>query len=86
VRLAAGGLLPLLGRFGVEFQDQLVRGASDLTERQARGRLGQDLVGAGGVLVAQDAGLVLDDPKGGWICPAASAAKVRGSRRATADA
>ena len=70
VRLAAGGLLPLLGRFGVEFQDQLVRGVPDLAERHPGRGPGQHLVGPGGVGVAEDAGLLLDDPQVHRVDPA----------------
>ena len=62
MRLLAAGFLPLAGRVGIEFEDQLVRGVTQLPERHSWRLLGQYRVGLRGVLLGQEADLVLDDP------------------------
>jgi len=62
VRLPPGGVLPLAGRAGVQPQDQRVRGGAQLPVGHPRRLCGQRLVGRGGILRTEQAGLVLDDP------------------------
>ncbi len=57
------GFLALADRLGVELEGQLVRGRAHLPERHPGRGPGQVLAGRGRVLVAEDAGLVLDDPQ-----------------------
>ena len=84
VRVLPGGLLAALGGFGVQFQDQAVRGRPQLPERQRSRGLGQYGIGLGRVLAGQDPGLVFDDPRVHRVDRArVQRGEVAGSRRVT---
>jgi hypothetical protein len=58
MRVPLRGFLALADRLGVQLQDQLAGGRAQLPERLGRSLLREDLVGLGGVLITEDAGLL----------------------------
>jgi hypothetical protein len=86
VRFFLGGFLATARRLRIELEDEPVRGVSQLPERLALRRLRQSLVAlAASAADRTDVSSSMIRTCTGWISPAASAAKVDGSRCATAQ-